>query len=1017
MANRIQFRGDTLERWSKVNPILLDREIALVATDSSKPNVYDSKKVGDGEHHFNDLPTLGFECLQELGDSTQFPVSQKVVSNSVDYFKEVILTKGEEISGFDVIIGKYWDGTSSIVNSAFSYADRISVSEGDFILVHGQSGDYSLVYYYSNSGVLLYSSELSSGKDCCVYIYTNGYLMVNSKIIENITIYKLHKNSVLWQLSKSLNAEIDGFYIKNANEFEDGYYAGLGNAEVGDEVGNGLLFYPNSDAQQFKSYKFLAIAGSKIVIYGKGSSSGNSRLYCVIDRLSNKIIYLSEAGEDTREIPKEIKITTDCDVYITNINNDGRVEYKVSSFDLSVNSSNCNDIIDRIDEFNYYALILGNPILNTKDKTFIIPKGCTILGAGYTTSVSEDIIFSQDDDFGSHTLILNFKTHERRCVRTTNRVKLSFYEKPICLIRWTECVYDANFSSYYLDGNLIDFKIKNNYGIKFNEITTKTGEELASKSYYNLGIYKVGDVVEGSLNLISSTINYYNYHFIVKKGSKVIIKGKGGANARLYLFISVKTRRVIAIAESLLDAQVPLEFIMDEETEVYGTSTIRDCYVKIYPNLFNTEKLTSFVDYASLELSPSTYPVLNTNNNTFTLKSGSHFSGNGLDIKLTNDIIIEKLDNFSSHYIIINGALETRTHPVNNRLNLADNEIVICMLCWQTGVVQSNFFKYYINDNLIDFKQLSGVTSSSNVVAPKMYNPILNLQKERLKVLDIGNSYTEDAVHYLPDIITASGVDVSDMCLYKAIRGGASFKNWYDIYNDIDTANYTIQKVVGGLTADISGTADVGNGEKFRNTLKNNEWDLIIIHQMSGYAPYFDRWEENSNAGYLSKFIRLLRKNQPKAVIGFLLVHSYWSGYSGNVEKSSTQRWKLIAESAMKLRANYGIDFIIPYGTAIQNLRASSLNNEYDLTADGTHCANGLADYTAACTYFQSLFAPRYGINILGNTARITVDQTETYPSSNISVTDENAPIAQKAAFLATYNWYECQNPENFDDL
>ena len=180
-----------------------------------------------------------------------------------------------------------------------------------------------------------------------------------------------------------------------------------------------------------------------------------------------------------------------------------------------------------------------------------------------------------------------------------------------------------------------------------------------------------------------------------------------------------------------------------------------------------------------------------------------------------------------------------------------------------------------------------------------------------------------------------------------------------------------------------------------------------------------DRWEEENDAGYLSKYIRLLRQNQPKATIGFLLVHSYWSDYSGNTEKSSLKRWKLIADSVKRLRANYGIDFVIPYGTAIQNLRASSLNNAYDLTTDGTHNADGIADYTAACCYYQSLLAPRYGVGILGNTSRVNISDPNygTYPSSNISVTDDNALTCQKSAFLACYNWYECQNPDNFTDL
>ena len=295
-----------------------------------------------------------------------------------------------------------------------------------------------------------------------------------------------------------------------------------------------------------------------------------------------------------------------------------------------------------------------------------------------------------------------------------------------------------------------------------------------------------------------------------------------------------------------------------------------------------------------------------------------------------------------------------------------------------------------------------------------MYNPPLDLQKETLRVLDIGNSYTDDATHYLPLLTEASGIDVSDMCLYKAVRGGASFKNWCDIYDDKDTtSSYAISKVIGGLNANISGKAAKGNGEKFRNTLSDNEWDLIIIHQVSTYAPYYERWEENSDAGHLSDFLRLIRKHQPQATIGFLLVHSYWDDYSKNKEKSSLERWKLIAESAKKLSADYNIDFIIPYGTAIENLRASSLNNEYDLTIDGTHCASGLADYTAACCYFQSLLAPRYGISILGNTARWKDNgETGKFPNSIVDVTDINYFIAQKAASIAIQNWSECIDPQ-----
>ena len=289
------------------------------------------------------------------------------------------------------------------------------------------------------------------------------------------------------------------------------------------------------------------------------------------------------------------------------------------------------------------------------------------------------------------------------------------------------------------------------------------------------------------------------------------------------------------------------------------------------------------------------------------------------------------------------------------------------------------------------------------------------IKKAELRILDIGNSYTIDATSLLPQIAKASKADLSTMCLYRCYRSGGSFKNWVDIYNDKDTEDtYTITKVVGGLSAKVQiGKGEAGDGKLFRNVLTNETWDLIIIHQFSTYAPYYSKWNTNSAAGYLDELISIIKAHQPSAELGFLLVHSYWSGYSKNTENSSHDRWQLIANSAKSFCEDYNVDFVIPYGTAIQNLRSSSFNNEYDLTRDGTHCGYGLAQYTAACCYYESLIAPRCGISVLGNTARIDVSDKESeYPS--INVTDENAFIAQEAAYLATKDMYHCQNPEDY---
>ena len=281
--------------------------------------------------------------------------------------------------------------------------------------------------------------------------------------------------------------------------------------------------------------------------------------------------------------------------------------------------------------------------------------------------------------------------------------------------------------------------------------------------------------------------------------------------------------------------------------------------------------------------------------------------------------------------------------------------------------------------------------------------------KPTLKVLDIGNSFTNDATDLLPIIVEASGSDVSNICLYKAIRSSGSFKSWYDVYCDKDTAyTYRIEKVLGGLSANVStGRGAKGDGSLFRKLLTDEQWGIIIIQ------PYYGLGNSTSREGYLYKLISVIKEHQPNAVIGFYLIHSLWDHHKSNKEGSSYERWKLICSSMKSLQEEYGIDFIIPYGTAIENLRSSSLNNDYDLTRDGLHLCYGLARYTAACCYYEMLIAPRSGISVLGNSARYDGSQAPSSQYPSVSVTDENATIAQKAAVLATKHMFECINPEN----
>lgn len=287
------------------------------------------------------------------------------------------------------------------------------------------------------------------------------------------------------------------------------------------------------------------------------------------------------------------------------------------------------------------------------------------------------------------------------------------------------------------------------------------------------------------------------------------------------------------------------------------------------------------------------------------------------------------------------------------------------------------------------------------------------IKKPNLKVLDIGNSYTVDATSLISTVVKSSGVNLDDLCFYELVRGGASFLDWCNIYSDSDDKSYSLEHVVGGKKVAVSNkNGKARDGSLFREVLSEFDWDIIFIHQVSTYAPYYEQWDGYGEGGYLNVLLSIIKQYQPNALIGTLLVHSYSDDYFRNKEHSSYNRWQKIVDSTRKLRDDYGISLIIPYGTAIENLRSSSLNDEYDLTRDGFHLGYGLSRYTAACCYYESLIARRTGVSCFGTPAQIDVSDKESkYPG--INVTESNALIAQKAAVMAVRDMFHCYNPEN----
>ena len=116
-------------------------------------------------------------------------------------------------------------------------------------------------------------------------------------------------------------------------------------------------------------------------------------------------------------------------------------------------------------------------------------------------------------------------------------------------------------------------------------------------------------------------------------------------------------------------------------------------------------------------------------------------------------------------------------------------------------------------------------------------------------------------------------------------------------------------------------------------------------------------------------------------------------------------RWQNISDVA-KLTLDYDVDMIIPTGTAIQNARGTTLNTPHGLLRDEKHLAFGAGRYVAACTWFEAIISPVFGVSVVGTPAIHAITESEQSRSiyETAPVTLENRILCQQCAAAAVAN-------------
>ena len=213
-----------------------------------------------------------------------------------------------------------------------------------------------------------------------------------------------------------------------------------------------------------------------------------------------------------------------------------------------------------------------------------------------------------------------------------------------------------------------------------------------------------------------------------------------------------------------------------------------------------------------------------------------------------------------------------------------------------------------------------------------------------MKVLSIGNSFSQDAHKWLHTLAKHNGIDMDTANLFI---GGCSLETHY-INIEENNAFYDLELNGGECERKIS----------IEEALKMEQWDIITLQQVSQLSGVPESYEP-----YLLKIVAYVKSICPKAELYF---HQTWayemdSTHGGFAEYHCDQQemYQRVKETTELYAQKIGAK-LIPVGVAIQNIRENIAEFDYangglSLCRDGFHLSLDYGRFAAAAVWFRAL--------------------------------------------------------------
>ncbi len=211
-----------------------------------------------------------------------------------------------------------------------------------------------------------------------------------------------------------------------------------------------------------------------------------------------------------------------------------------------------------------------------------------------------------------------------------------------------------------------------------------------------------------------------------------------------------------------------------------------------------------------------------------------------------------------------------------------------------------------------------------------------------LKILTVGNSFSDDSMQYVYDIAKAAGIEK------------ISLGNLYipSCTIDMHLSNSRDKSAAYEFRTNTTGVWNTKKDATLLEGIEAENWDFISFQQQSGNSGIVSSYKN------LNSLLSYVRRYKERSEFVWNMTWAYQSDYENtNFAKYSNDQTKMFEAitSAVQsqILSNQEIKKVIPTGTSIQNARTSYIGDT--LSRDGLHLTKDLGRYIAGLTFVKTL--------------------------------------------------------------